>query len=140
MIQTTSAPYLTISEVSNATGLSVHTLRYYERIGVMIPVERADSGHRRYSIAAVEWLTLMSRLRATGMPIAEMKRFADLLRSGDKTVPSRLALLQKHRASIDQQIAHLQQTRDVVDAKIAAYSTGAATAPPLDGDPDENEL
>ena len=129
MVHTTSKPYLTISEVSDATGLSVHTLRYYERIGLMIPVERAESGHRRYSITAVEWLTLLRRLRDTGMPIAEMKRFSALLRSGDETVPSRLALLKRHRESIEQQIAHLQDTLEVVDAKIAAYSEGNATAP-----------
>lgn len=129
MIQKEVAPYLTISEVSAATGLSAHTLRYYERIGLMIPVERGEGGRRRYSITAVEWLTLLGRLRATGMSIADMKEFATLLRSGEDTVPLRLALLQRHRDSIKQQIATLQQTLDTVDAKIAAYSVGSATAP-----------
>ena len=129
MVHDNLSPYLTISEVSNATGLSAHTLRYYERIGLMIPVERAESGHRRYSITAIEWLTLLRRLRATGMSIADMQEFATLLRSGEETVPSRLALLKRHRESIEQQIAGLQETLEVVDAKIAAYSSGHATAP-----------
>lgn len=129
MVQNKVAPYLTISEVSDATGLSAHTLRYYERIGLMIPVERAESGHRRYSITAIEWLTLLQRLRATGMPIADMKEFATLLRSGDDTVPSRLALLKRHRESIKEQISALEDTLEVVDAKIAAYGTGHAMAP-----------
>lgn len=131
MVQNKVAPYLTISEVSDATGLSAHTLRYYERIGLMIPVERAESGHRRYSITAIEWLTLLQRLRATGMPIADMKEFATLLRSGDDTVPSRLALLKRHRESIKEQISALEDTLEVVDAKIAAYGTGHATAPSI---------
>ncbi len=129
MTHTGTGPWLTISEVSEATGMSPHTLRYYERIGLMIPVERAESGHRRYSMDAVGWLAFLGRLRGTGMPIADMKRMADLMKSGDETVPMRLAILRRHRESIKSQIAELEHTLDAVDAKIAAYDSVATATP-----------
>ena len=129
MPNTAPGPWLTISEVSNATGMSPDTLRYYERIGLMEPVERADSGHRRYSMESIGWLEFLRRLRSTGMPIADMKRMVDLMREGDATIPDRLALLEQHRDSIERQIADLQRTLDEVNAKIAVYGAEVASAP-----------
>ena len=77
----------TIEEAAQRTGVSTHTLRYYERIGLLAPVGRASSGHRRYSdddLGAVGFLTL---LRQTGMPIRDMQRFVELTRAGDDTIP-----------------------------------------------------
>lgn len=125
---------LTIRDVSEASGLTAHTLRYYERIGLMIPVTRAETGHRQYSAIAVEWVTLLCYLRETGMPIAEMKRFADLVRMGPESVPDRLALLRDHRSAITEQIERLQDALNVVDAKITDYSEGNATTPPVPND------
>jgi len=78
-----TADALTISDAAEATGLSTHTLRYYERAGLMLdPVERAPSSHRRYTEAEIRWVTLLTRLRATGMPIRRIREYADLVREG----------------------------------------------------------
>ncbi len=128
MSPTTPGPWLTISEVSSAIGMSPHTLRYYERIGLMHPVERAESGHRRYSMDAIGWLEFLRRLRATGMPIADMKRMVDLMREGDATIPDRLVILRDHQHAIERQIADLHRTLGEVNAKIAAYGEAVASA------------
>ncbi len=129
---------LSIREVSDITGLTPHTLRYYERIGLMIPVERTRGGHRHYTEGAIEWVTLLRHLRATGMPIAEMGRFAELVRNGPDSVPDRLRLLRNHRDAITRQIASLTSTLGVLDDKIAVYAAGEAVTPPMpdrEGDP-----
>jgi DNA-binding transcriptional MerR regulator len=72
---------LTISEVAGRTGLTRHTLRYYERDGLMLGVGRAGSGHRRYSERDLGWIELITKLRATGMPIGEVRRYAELVRT-----------------------------------------------------------
>lgn len=82
---------LTVKEVAALTGLSAHTLRYYKREGLVDPIGRAQSGRRRYSERDMAWIEFLGRLRATGMPIRKMKRFANLRRQGDPTVPARRA-------------------------------------------------
>ncbi len=74
---------LTIAEVAERTGLTRHTLRYYERDGLMLGVGRVGSGHRRYSERDLGWIELITKLRATGMPIREVRRYAELVRAGD---------------------------------------------------------
>ena len=74
---------LTIGEVAERTGLTRHTLRYYERDGLMLGVDRGGSGHRRYSEHDLGWIELITKLRATGMPIREVRRYAELVRAGD---------------------------------------------------------
>lgn len=129
--------HLTIREVSEDSGLTPHTLRYYERIGLMIPVERTEGGHRHYTEAAVEWVTLLRHLRDTGMPIADMSRFAELVRQGPDSVPDRLHLLQGHRNAITRQIAVLTSALGVLEDKIAVYAAGEAVTPPTPGRPGE---
>src|SRR5258708_29855364 len=85
---------LTIQEVAARTGLSVHTLRYYERVGLLDPVGRATSGHRRYADGDLNWIAFLLHLRATGMSIRQMQAFADLRRQGEATMPERLAFLE----------------------------------------------
>ena len=84
---------LTIREAASSTGLSAHTLRYYERIGLLDPVGRSESGHRQYTGQDLAWLEFLNRMRSTGMPIRSMKEFASLRRQGPASVPERLALL-----------------------------------------------
>lgn len=124
-------PTLTIRDISEASGLSPHTLRYYERIGLMVPVSSNPSGHRRYSSDEAEWVTLLRHLRETGMPIAEMLRFAELVRGGVETVPDRLDLLRDHRDAMVRQIETIMATLAAIDAKIATYECGAAPTPPF---------
>jgi DNA-binding transcriptional MerR regulator len=113
---------LTISEVAERTGLTRHTLRYYERDGLMLGVGRAGSGHRRYSERDLGWIELITKLRATGMPIREVRRYAELVRAGDGNEDDRLALLRAHRervlAQLDTMTAHL----DAIDMKISYYA------------------
>ena len=76
---------LSIAEASEATGLSAHTLRYYERAGLLEPVDRNEGGHRRYRESDVEWVRFLTKLRATGMPIRDVRRYAELMKAGDGT-------------------------------------------------------
>lgn len=113
---------LTIQQVAEQTGLSTHTLRYYERIGLIASVDRADNGHRRYTEGDIGWIEFLKCLRATGMPIAGMTRYADLQRVGDGTVDDRLMLLKAHRNAVLAEIAALQENLAVIEYKIDYYS------------------
>jgi DNA-binding transcriptional MerR regulator len=120
----TSAPEtLSISEAARATGLSAHTLRYYERAGLMASsVDRDDSSsHRRYTDQDISWITMLTRLRGTGMPISAVREYAELVRAGDGNERERLALLEEHRERV---LAQLEETREhlaAIDFKIDLY-------------------
>jgi DNA-binding transcriptional MerR regulator len=118
---------LTISEVAERTGLTRHTLRYYERDGLMLDVGRAGSGHRRYSENDLEWIELITKLRATGMPIRDVRRYAELVRSGDGNEGERLALLRAHRERVRAQLDTITAHLDAIDMKIGYYA-GAISA------------
>jgi DNA-binding transcriptional MerR regulator len=114
---------LSISEVAEATGLSAHTLRYYERAGLMLhAVDRASSHHRRYSAADVTWLLLLPRLRSTSMPIARMREYVRLVRLGDDTTGARRDLLLEHRIAVAAQLETMTQSLAHIDYKIANYT------------------
>jgi DNA-binding transcriptional MerR regulator len=112
---------LTISDIAAETGLTNHTLRYYERAGLLLDVERNSSGHRRYSAQDVEWVTLVTRLRATGMPIRLIRRYAALVRAGDGNEAERLGILETHRAEVVAKIDELQHNLELIDYKIGLY-------------------
>lgn len=103
------------------TGLSAHTLRYYERIGLLDPVGRASSGHRRYLADDLAWVEFLTRLRATGMPVRVMQRFAALRRHGDRTLPGRRELLEAHQRNIEQHLADLEINLAAITEKIQHY-------------------
>jgi len=109
---------LTIEQVVERTGLSAHTLRYYERIGLLEPIGRAASGHRRYAAKDLAWLEFLTRLRATGMPIRQMQKFAALRRQGDTTIAERRALLEDHQQMVRIHIEELQRNLDAITRKI----------------------
>ncbi|MEU7137743.1 MerR family transcriptional regulator [Streptomyces sp. NPDC046261] len=115
----------TISEVAAYAGLSAHTLRWYERIGLMPHVDRSHTGQRRYTNRDLDWLDLVGRLRLTGMPVADMVRYAELVRQGEHTFADRERLLSEHRENVRRRIAELRSTLEVLDYKIDIYS-GAA--------------
>jgi DNA-binding transcriptional MerR regulator len=112
---------LTIQEVAKLTGLSPHTLRYYERIGLLDPVGRDPSGHRRFASEDIAWLAFVTRLRTTGMSIRQMKQFADLRRRGISTITDRRALLQAHRREVEARMRALEADLAAIDAKITQY-------------------
>jgi len=123
---------LTIAEAAAATGLSAHTLRYYERDGLLLDVvERASSGHRRYTERDLVWLHLLTRLRATGMPIREIREYADLVRQGESTEPQRLALLQAHRDAVRAQLAEAAEHLAAIEMKIDVYAGRLGSGTPV---------
>lgn len=120
---TTTGSDLTISAVADVTGLSAHTLRYYERAGLMLsPVQRASSTHRRYSESDVAWVVFLSRLRSTGMPIRAIEEYVDLVRRGESSVLERLQLLVAHRERVLEELAETQASLAAIDYKIRRYS------------------
>jgi len=112
---------LSIQQVATLTKLSAHTLRYYEKIGLLVRVSRAASGHRRYSSQDLAWIDFLNRLRATGMPIRAMQEFARLRGQGDSTVSQRRQLLEVHQERIYQQLDRLTQNLKVIEQKIEHY-------------------
>ena len=113
---------LTIAEVAERTGLTAHTLRYYERAGLLLEVGRdASSGHRRYGERDIEWITLCTRLRATGMPIRRIREYADLVRAGEGNEADRLGILEAHREDVLDKIAELELSLERIDYKVNLY-------------------
>jgi DNA-binding transcriptional MerR regulator len=115
------AEELSISDVAAETGLTNHTLRYYERAGLLLGVDRNGSGHRRYSSDDVSWLVMVSRLRATGMPIRMIRRYAELVRAGEGNEAERLAILESHRAEVVAKRDELDRNLEAIDYKLALY-------------------
>ncbi|MDG6108949.1 MerR family transcriptional regulator [Dactylosporangium aurantiacum] len=118
----------TIAEVAEQTGLTAHTLRYYERAGLLDPPERDWQGHRRYSEQDVRMLRLLTRLRATGMSIAGMRHYAQLCRVGPATFDERRALLEEHRRQVLRRMAELRDDLALIEYKIDAYYAASAQA------------
>lgn len=111
-----------IGEVARRSGLSTHTLRYYEQIGLMPKSRRLDSRHRDYDESILTWIALLGRLKTTGMTIRQMIVYADMVEAGDGTVSHRHALLAAHRDTVRERIADLQACLAVLDTKIAGYA------------------
>ena len=115
-------PGLSIAEAASRTGVSVHTLRYYERAGLVVsPVDRNASGRRRYQQIDLDWITVCTRLRATGMPIKTIRRYAQLVAAGHGNEHERLALMEAHRAEVTARIAELRKNLELIDHKIDVY-------------------
>ncbi|MEV8287151.1 MULTISPECIES: MerR family transcriptional regulator [Streptomyces] len=112
----------TISEVVTFTGLTAHTLRWYERIGLMPHVDRSHTGQRRFTNRDLDWLTFVGKLRLTGMPVADMVRYAELVREGEHTFEQRQELLERTRRDVRTRITELQDTLAVLDYKIDFYA------------------
>ena len=116
-----TSDFISIGELARRAGLSTHTLRYYEAEGVLRPVARAASGHRRYAQQDVLWLAFVLRLKRTGMPIRDIRRYAELRAQGDATSSARLAMLQLHRERLATRMLELTTCAGVLDAKIQTY-------------------
>ncbi|MBL1108881.1 MerR family transcriptional regulator [Streptomyces sp. 5-8] len=118
----TPAEPLSIGEVAERTGLSVHALRFYEREGLLVgPIQRTTGGRRRYTTADVDWLLICIKLRESGMPLAELKRFAELVRHGPGNEAERLRLLDAHQRRVEAQIQALEECRSVIARKVGIY-------------------
>jgi DNA-binding transcriptional MerR regulator len=122
----------TTREAAEKCGLTQHTLRWYERIGLLDRVARTADGRRRFSDADLDWLLLLSKLRATGMPVRDMLRYAGLVRSGAGQ-QERRELLERHRDRVRQALLEQQECLKLLDYKIAAYCDRVPAAAPPPG-------
>jgi DNA-binding transcriptional MerR regulator len=110
-----------IGEVSERTGVSVDTLRYYERVELMPEVARNAGGQRVYSTDDVGWITFVRRLRATAMPVSEIARYTALVRNDVGTPAERREVLVQHRRRVEQAMSELADALAVLDRKIEHY-------------------
>ncbi|WP_026959251.1 MerR family transcriptional regulator [Aliagarivorans taiwanensis] len=111
-----------IGQAAELTEVSVDTLRFYEKKGLMLKLKRASSGHRRYSQQDIEWLRFVLCLKSTGMPLEAIKRYRDLLEQGKESELERLQILQSHREQTQLQIQQLEANLAHVERKIAFYT------------------
>ncbi|MEM7326735.1 MAG: MerR family transcriptional regulator [Actinomycetota bacterium] len=118
---TTATSGLTPAEMANRSGVSIDTLRYYEREGLIVNVARADSGHRRYSEDDVLWIEVLRCLRDTGMTIDQLRLYCDLGAQGEHTAPERRSILVEHRAAVERQIADRREAIRLIDHKLSFY-------------------
>ena len=113
---------LTIADAARTSGLSVHTLRYYERAGLVVTtVDRTEGGWRRYRQLDLDWITVCTKLRATGMPIKSIRRYAQLVSAGPGNEQERLALLEAHQAEVTDKLVEIQENLKVINHKIDVY-------------------
>jgi DNA-binding transcriptional MerR regulator len=119
---------LSIGEVARQTGLSVHALRFYEREGLLVTrqVARVTGGHRRYCPQDVQWLRICIKLRASGMPLAKIRRYAELVRDGPGNERQRLELLREQRRHIENQLAELEDCLEIITRKVGVYERHVA--------------
>ena len=111
-----------IGQLARRSGLSAHTIRYYERIGLLPRADRDGSGQRDYDVSILIWIEFLRRLKTTGMPIREMLRYAALRERGPATGAERRALLEAHRETVRAHVAELQACLLVLDSKIGGYA------------------
>ncbi|MEU7577301.1 MerR family transcriptional regulator [Streptomyces sp. NPDC041068] len=113
---------LSIGEVAQRSGLSVHALRFYEREGLFAnPVRRLSNGRRVYHEEDLEWLAICTKLRSSGMSLAEIRRYIELARQGPGNEHERLELLRRHESRVEAQIRELQDTLEVMRYKVRIY-------------------
>ena len=112
---------MNMTEFSQRTGVSAHTLRYYEKIGLLRQVPRAPSGHRVFGEKELVWITFILRLKETGMPLEGILQYADLRAEGESTCSQRQALLEAHRDQLIEHIKTQQAHLQALEEKIYLY-------------------
>ena len=110
-----------IQQVASMTGLSTHTLRYYEKIGLIKNVQRDQTGYRQYTDVDLAWIQFLIRLRVTGMSMLKVKQFSDLRQKGDSTITARKELLEEHYKDVLGKIEELELNSQGIEEKIAHY-------------------
>ncbi len=112
---------LTVGEAAARVGLTTYTLRWYEQEGLVAPIGRDSAGRRRYTAVDLDRLFLLTRLRRTGMPVRDMRRYAELARQGEHTLGARRRLFEAHRTRVLAQMSALEDDLRVLDHKIDVY-------------------
>lgn len=115
---------LTIADASETLGMTSHTLRYYERAGLLPAIPRTEGGLRRYRGEDVALLRFLAKLRLTGMPIRQVREYCELIREGDHTMDQRRDMLVNHRAEVQRQIEILEGNLEILNLKIGLYEQG----------------
>ncbi|MGG0389211.1 MerR family transcriptional regulator [Priestia megaterium] len=110
-----------IQQIASMTGLSTHTLRYYEKIGLIKNVQRDQTGYRQYTDVDLAWIQFLIRLRVTGIPMLKMKQFSDLRQKGESTITARKELLEEHYNDVLGKIEELELNSHKIEEKIAHY-------------------
>jgi DNA-binding transcriptional MerR regulator len=113
-----------IGEFSSIAGLSIYTLRYYEKEKLIVPARR-DNGRRCYTENDVNWIQFIKRLKDTNMPIKEIQKYAKLRAKGNSTLEERKEMLINHRTALKAQIASLQENLGHLEDKIKYYQSAA---------------
>lgn len=121
-----------IAEAAHRSGLSIDTLRYYERISLIDPPARDSGGRRVYTDEDLNWLLFLTKLRTTGMPIKLMREYARLRHLGESSVAARKQILQEHRADVRARIDELRSCVEVLDYKIDNYDRIVSGADPAE--------
>ena len=111
-----------IQIMASRCGMTAHTLRYYERVGLIQPVRRGQGGQRRYSDQDEEWLKFLKSMRATHMSIREIRRYAVLREGGNTRVDEQRKILENHRVSLETRIVELQNARALLTHRIEQFS------------------
>jgi DNA-binding transcriptional MerR regulator len=114
-----------IGQLAKRSGLTAHTIRYYERIGLLPYADRDPSRHRDYDESILAWIEFLGRLKTTGMPIRDMLHYAKLRQRGAESETDRRVLLERHRERVRETVAELQACLLVLDDKIAGYAGSA---------------
>lgn len=121
-----------IGELAQRSGVTAHTLRYYEKIGLLSYASRDAGGQRRYDESVLVWLGFISRLKASGMPLQAMLQYAALREAGAETEAQRLQMLSEHRLQVQARLAQLQDCLQMLDQKILGYTDSLQRMPLYD--------
>ena len=112
---------MNIKQFSKLTGLSVHTLRYYEKIGLMPDIKRDINDYRDYSKEDIEWVNFINKVKTTGMSIVDMQAFAELKKEGECNIPQRIEILERHKKHIENVLKNTRETLEKIDFKLDCY-------------------
>jgi DNA-binding transcriptional MerR regulator len=111
----------TVKDISTKTGITAHTLRFYEKQGVLPYAERTENGIRMYDESSIEWIETILALRSTGIPLADLKYYVDLYTEGDSTLQQRKEIMNNHKVKVEEQIHQLIKTLGRINYKMALY-------------------
>jgi len=114
---------MNVTEFARHVGISPHTIRYYEKIGLLNEVRRLPNGHRFFSDTDARWIRFIQRLKATNMPLDQIREYAELRAQGDATLSARQQLLEAHADTLRDNLARQQHHLDKLNEKIAFYQS-----------------
>jgi len=112
-----------IKDIAKITGIPSSTIRFYDKEGLLLDVERKESGYRVFTEEHIRTLRLIECLKDTGMPIKDIQTFFDWVRQGESTMQKRYEMFKEQRHTVEEQIKHLQKTLEIIDFKCELYET-----------------